>query len=187
MKKKKAKSNKRVYFENERALRELSVMKHRDLQRGCILRGLAPEEVVNFDHHKLVQWFIEHYENSQDQNLLIAFDAYVEEELVRKGYKVGDALMSPSLKMSYVGDIEKMDKPKIIKPEKVQPVSTEPKVKSTIDEVTGIRTGTKKALTYDLTSAKLGIDEIIKRVKVKFPNAQEKSIKIWHKRRLKEM
>ena len=176
-------SNKAHYFENGRALRELSNMKHRDLQRACIVRGMPSQDMVESDHHKLVSWFIENYDNTQSQELLINHDGWVEEQLIARGYKKGDVLLSPALRFSYVGNIEEIEKPKIIKPhnEKEKPPN-ERKEKSTVDVNTGIRTGTKKALTYQLTISGLSIGEVIKGVKNKFPEAEDKSIKIWFKR-----
>lgn len=187
MKKRKKKSPRQeVYAEDERAYRELTNMKHKDVQRACILRGLEFSKVVGLDHHALVSWFINNYDNSQDNNLLIQFDLWVEEELKAKGYKEGDTLMSPALRYSYNGDIEAMEKPKIIKPIAIA-AKPEKKQKSEIDTVTGVRTGTKKSLTYQLTLDKMNILDIVKKVKEAFPNAEEKSIKIWNKRKLKEM
>jgi hypothetical protein len=176
-------SNKAHYFENGRALRELSNMKHRDLQRACIVRGMPSQDMVESDHHKLVSWFIENYDNTQSEELLINHDGWVEEQLIARGYKKGDVLLSPALRFSYVGNIEEIEKPKIIKPhnEKEKPPN-ERKEKSTVDASTGIRTGTKKALTYQLTISGLSIGEVIKGVKNKFPEAEDKSIKIWFKR-----
>jgi len=176
-------SNKAHYFENGRALRELSNMKHRDLQRACIVRGMPSQDMVESDHHKLVSWFIENYDNTQSEELLINHDGWVEEQLIARGYKKGDVLLSPALRFSYVGNIEEIEKPKIIKPhnEKEKPPN-ERKEKSTVDVNTGIRTGTKKALTYQLTISGLSIGEVIKGVKNKFPEAEDKSIKIWFKR-----
>lgn len=171
-----------IYAENERALRELTTMKHRDLQRACILRGLPPMDVVGLSHPKLVSWFIANYENSQDENLLLEFDAFAEEELVKRGYKVGESLLSPCLKFSYVGNIEEMEKPKLIKADnKAVP---EKKEKATMND-SGVRSGTKKALTYKLAIEKVDINKIIAQVKEKFPEAKEKSIKIWAKRAIK--
>lgn len=181
---KKSPAKKEIYQENERALRELSGFKHRDLQLACILRGLEPHKIVEFDHHKLVSWFIEHYNNSQDNTNIAIHDAWVEEQLQSRGYKKGDILLSPALRFGYVGNIETMDKPKVIKTHGELNIPGK-KEKSVIDEKTGIRSGTKKALSYKLATEGLQINEIIKQVKSKFPDAEEKSIKIWVKRSLK--
>lgn len=166
--------------ENERALRELAVMKHRDLQRACIVRGMPSQLLVDSDHHKLVSFFMENYDRSQDDNLLLEHDLWVDGELIKKGYKQGDALLSPALRYSFNGDIESMEKIITIKPKSIQPPIK--KAKSTMDEVTGVRTGTKKSLTYELTLQGLEIEEVFKQVRVKFPDAVEKSVMIWHKK-----
>lgn len=176
------KTRNEVYGENERAMRELSKMRHRDLQRACIVRGLPSQELVDFDHWRLVQWFTKNFENNQDEKLLLDHDLWVEEQLKEHGYTNGDALLSPALRFSYIGNIEEMEKPKSPKPQIAIKIN---KVKSTIDEITGIRSGTKKALTYELALMGKGIDEIIKKVKEKFPEAQDKSIKIWARKSLK--
>ncbi len=170
-----------VQSENQRALRELYSMKHRELQRACIVRGMPSEDVVKSDHHKLVSFFMANYERTQDESLLALHDDWVEDELQKRGYKKGDVLLSPALRFSYVGDIETMEKPITPKPES-HAAKPEKKEKSVIDEKTGVRQGTKKALTFELTLQQLEIAEIIKRVKAKFPEAEDKSIKIWVKK-----
>ena len=187
-KKKTAAKTKPHYFENERALRELSSMKHRDLQRACIVRGLQFNQIVDLSHPNLVSWFINNYDNTQSEDLLVEYDAWVEEELIKRGYKKGESLLAPALRFSYVGEIDTMEKPKIIKPPKAV-VTHEKKPKASIDAKTGVRSGTKKAMTYELTLSdnNYTIAEIINLVIESFPEADEKSIKIWHKRALKTL
>lgn len=170
---------------NERAFKELVNFKHRDLQRACIVRGLEFENIVKFGHPKLAEWFTDNYDNTQNENLLILYDAWVEEQLKARGYKEGDTLLSPALKFSFVGDPSKMER---INPKAATPIlpNAEKKPKAEIDTTTGVRKGTKKAMTYDLSYAGKTPDEIILAVKEAFPDAEEKSIKIWHKRALKE-
>lgn len=168
---------------NERAMRELANMKHRELQRACIVRGMNSQVMVDSDHHKLVSFFLDNYDNSQDEGLLLIHDIWVEGELQKKGYKKGEALLSPALRFSYNGNIEQMEKPITIKPKEIPQQAKKPK--STMDETTGVRSGTKKALTYSLTLEGLEIDEILKQVKTQFPDAQDKSVSIWHKKALK--
>lgn len=172
---------------NERALRELANMKHRDLQRGCIVRGLSPKEVVDFSHPKLANWFLTNYDNSQDENLLITFDDWVEEQLKAKGYKKGDILLSPALRFGNPGNIEEMEKPHK-NPSNVQTPLIKPdkKPKAEISQVTGVRAGTKKALTFDLAYSGMDINDIVLNVKKEFPQAEEKSIRIWVKKAIRE-
>lgn len=184
MSKTKAPKQEKSTPENERALRELSAMKHKDLKIACVLRGMPPEDVVKSDHHKLVSYFMKYYDNSQNENLLIEFDVFVEKELRRLGYKDGDAMLSPSLRLSYVRDFESIEKVKQLKPSSV--VKTDKKEKAPVDEDTGVRSGTKKAMTYSLAYEGKPIPEIIKLVKKAFPDAKDKSISIWAKRAIKE-
>lgn len=183
-----SKRNKRSYNEgvskNERAYRELQNMRHRDVQKACVLRGMPFEDVINFSHHKLVSWFMDNYDNSQSPNLINEYDTWMDVQLSLKGYMEGDSLRHPALKFGNPGNIEDMEKlnkgPVPNKPPKIN------KPKSEMDPTLGVRKGTKKALTYQLTKDKKPIEEIITQVKEAFPEAEEKSIRIWHKRCLKE-
>jgi hypothetical protein len=144
---------------------------------------MEPEEVVKASHFKLVGFVYHNFDSGQDVKRLDLFDAYVQEELTKKGYKKGDAMLSPSLRLGFTQGIEKLDKMK----EPTKPTA-EPKVKkpkAEVDEKTGVRKGTKKAMTYELTNQGIAMDKIIEKVKAAFPDAEEKSIKIWHKRCLK--
>jgi hypothetical protein len=175
----------------DRIDRELARFKHKDLQRECILRGLEFKLIVEFDHHQLASWFRQNFENSQSLERLTLYDVWVENQLVERGYKKGDAILAPSLRFAFIPDMEKIGKiqtpgvQKGISPASDQVVK-ENKPKRIVDTSTGVYTGTKKNLTYQLTDEGKKLDDIIKTVMEKFPEAQEKSIKIWHKRRLAE-
>lgn len=170
----------------DRAHRELANFKHRDLQRACILRGLSSDRVVGDGHLELVRWFIANYDNGQDDQLIAAHDRWVVAELKAKGLKDDDALLNPAMRFGYGGNIEQMEKPKSTPPAKIPKVIE--KAKSSIDPELGVRTGTKKSLTFQLTKGgKYAIEKIIELVVAKFPDANEKSIKIWQKRCLNEM
>jgi len=54
-----------------------------------------------------------------------------------------------------------------------------------VDKETGVRKGTKKNLTYTLAKQKIPLEKVVKQVMKEFPEAQEKSIKIWYKRAIK--
>lgn len=174
----------------ERVLDMLGMMKHKDLVIACVSRGLPPEEVVKLDHNGLGSFFLNNYDNSENPELLVEYDIWVEKELKLRGYKDGDALLSPCLKLGYVGKGDLSDVPKkIIEPgveTKKIPDEAKEKVKREKDETTGVVVGTKKNLTYTLAQSGMELSEAITQVKQQFPDAQEKSIKIWFKRALKE-
>ena len=174
----------------ERILDMLGMMKHKDLVIACVSRGLEFEQVVKLDHNGLGSFFVKNFENTENPELLTQYDIWLDQQLEQRGYKQGDALMSPCLRLGYVGRGDLSDAPaKIIEPgnkEKKIPEGAKEKVKREIDETTGVVAGTKKNLTYTLAKQGIELSEVVTRVKEKFPDAQEKSIKIWYKRALKE-
>lgn len=169
----------------DRIDRELSRMRHKDLQRACILKGLEFAKIVEFDHHDLSNWFFHHFDDAEDLSKLPEYDTWLEQQLQARGHKKGDAIMSPSLRFAFSPDMADI-KPAVNKTPLLESVSNEPKQKREADPATGVISGTKKNLTYQLTDQGLPMDEIISKVKEAFPAAEEKSIKIWHKRRINE-
>lgn len=181
MKKTKAYRVSQKLMEESPAMRELYNMRHRDVQIACIVRGMPPPDVVNLSHPKLVTFFCNNYERSQDEKLLLEFDIWREGQLKELGYKENDVLMSPALRFSYVGNIEEMKKPQSTL--KLPAAADKPKKeKAVINEETGVREGTKKAMTYKLAMDGKELNKTIEAVMKAFPEAQEKSIKIWYKR-----
>lgn len=173
----------------DRINRALSRMRHRDLQRECILRGLEFNKIIEFDHHGLANWFFEHFEDVEDLTRLTEYDLWIEAQLQERGHKKGDVILSPSFRFGFSPDMSEVKvlgittgRFQVTEPN----TSAEPKMKREADPATGVISGTKKNLTYQLTDQGLSIDEIIAKVKESFPQAEEKSIKIWQKRRLNE-
>lgn len=172
----------------DRINRVLAHMKHRDLQRACILKGLEFKLIVEYDHHKLANWYYKNFGEPEDLHHLEEYDIWVENVLQEQGYKKGDAVLAPAFRFGFSPEVNGMkgiQTPGAATPPMKSEVEDKPKTKRVVDESTGVYSGTKKNLTYTLTNEGLGIEEILKRVLEKFPEAQDKSIKIWHKRRLK--
>lgn len=174
---------------NEAALEDiinktLAKMTRRDKQIACVKRGLEFELVVKYDNHQLSNWFYKNYEKGEDETLVPEYDAYMEQELLKMGYNKQDPMQSPCFRLGYNPRAEEQRNlpPKPIEPEK--PKTERPKMEK--DE-SGVKAGTKKSLTYQLTKEGLDKAEIIKKVIAKFPDAQAKSITIWIARAKKEM
>ncbi len=171
----------------EKILEKLAMLRHRDLQRECIMRGLEFQKVVEYDHNKLSSFYLKNYDQETQAGLLDQYDLWLEEELQKRGHKKGDAMLSPSFRMGFV-DIKKIEGP-IRESSRKKENPSEPKEikpKREKDEDLGIIKGTKKALTYSLAIAGKDIDDIITQVIAKFPDAKDKSIRIWAKRAVKE-
>lgn len=182
----------------EVALDKLSMFNHKDLQTECIERGMEFNKIVEDSHSRLAEWFIEHFEDGKDPTNLDKYDIWVDEQLEKRGHKKGDAIMHPSLrfgltKLEIIPD-KTLFKPQIQNNEKGPEIPRnsdkgiqKPTEKRQTDTITGVKSGTKKNLTYTLTYEGVEIAEIIKKVKLQFPDAEEKSLKIWNKRALKQM
>lgn len=146
------------------------------LKQEVISRGMEFDKVLSSSIPDLQNWLYNNFKLEKDRNLIVEYDEYIEQLLRDVG---SEDMIYPSLRLSYVGDkaenfgtLEK--KPKRIKPrgEKVIKEKTED----------GIYSGTKKALTYECFNKGISIEETIEKVKEKFSDASEKSIKIWFRK-----
>lgn len=167
------------------ALHELKDMRHRDIQRACVIRGMPFEDVIKLSDPRLSNWFIQNYVATQIPALLDAFDDYKDNEIRKYQEGKGEKFqpVHPNLRLGYIGEVnEDTGKVTIKRPKGVKKPK---KAKRERDAETKLFTGTKKALTYKLTKEKMAIVDIIKEVTKQFPEAKEKSIKIWAKRCLK--
>lgn len=176
----------------ERILDTLGMMKHRELISACIARGLSFEKVSELDHNGLGSFFIKNFDTTEDPSLLSQYDTWLENHLEDRGYKKGDAILSPLLRLGYVGKGDFSDvSTKVVEPgtiaKKIPEAVKLDKVKREKDEKTGVVSGTKKNLTYQLCREGIDIKAVIEKVKAAFPEAEEKSIKIWYKRCKKEI
>lgn len=168
---------------NELALRALSDMNYRDMQRACILKGMPFEDVSSKGAPALAQWYIANFENGNNPALLNEYDDWIEGELKLLGYKDGEAMLHPSFRFGYTAGFEKSTtiKSDPSRKEVEKPV----KEKRQMDEKTGLVKGTKKALTRDCAVKGLSLAKTIEKVSKQFPDYNEKSVKIWYKQGLK--
>lgn len=149
----------------------------KDIKRECIIRGMPFEQVVNTDLPNLYYWWQNNSQNPIDQSLLDKYDDWLEGELAAIGQH---GLIHPSLRFNYVNKEEEVKKKtKVIKEKK-------PRKKREKNKL-GLYSGTKKAMTYESCHKGWSLKKTIRKVKRAFPDAQEKSIKIWYNKATKEM
>jgi hypothetical protein len=181
----------------ERINGELGELKYKDLQSEVIQRGMLYEEVIHADHNSLSSYFIKAYDVPKNPKLLKEFEDRVDQALAEKGYKKDDPIRRFR---KFTLDEQEPEVP-IVKIPKPPKEIKAPRVK---DKQFNIYTGTKKQLTYELTKDlfdKLGkkyknnakelckkfSDKLLTRVLAKFPEAQDKSVKIWMARCMKAL
>jgi len=147
----------------------------KDIKRNCIARGMGFNDLVDSTIPSLQSWL--HYNNNNDiePNRLDEFDDWVEKILLEKGS--GD-LIHPNLRLGYIGEKDKDGNVK--KTKRVKGIKKKRKKREKTKD--GIYAGTKKALTFKLQQKGRSLDRTIKKVMRKFPDASEKSIKIWYKK-----
>lgn len=172
----------------------------KDLQRACLVRGMEPQDMVEADYFKLQSFFANNFHVDPDNSLLDKFDEWFGSEmaLIGKGSDNPDYawMFHPDLRLGFhTGEDEKGNLTGSKKPRKFKkPV--EKKKRTRRKDLGNIFAGTKKALTMELAKEILTkkykkkpnkepnhdviISRITKQVTKKFPDANDKSIRIWY-------
>lgn len=179
--------------EAQRVIDELGNLKYKDLKAEVILRGMGFEEVVKGDHNTLASFFIKYHSEKKVPDRLNQFEAWVDSKLGELGHKPNDPIRK--YKQFSSTDEEEIT-PKLEKPKK-EKIEKPKKEKREKDAQFNIFRGTKKEYTYNLchdlhgkfskkydhkTIIKKFSNQLFNKVQAKFPEAQEKSIKIWMSR-----
>ncbi len=175
---KKAKSTKSLIKDLNKGMKDLTQMTYKDLKKAAVERGMSFDDVLAADFFGLNSYVHANFHRKPDPSLVEQFDDKLEELLLSRGQ---DQLVHPSLRLSYLGESSEDEKPREVKPKIVKKAKV---VRSKNSD--GIYGGTKKALTYELAKKGRSIERTIAKVKRKFPDAADKSIKIWYKKALKE-
>lgn len=154
-----------------------SNLTYKDLKKECIMRGMPFLDVLQGDFPRLTHWLLQNSYKPIDEALLDTFDDYQDKILEANGKQ---ELIHHSLRLGYLG--ERDDSEPVIKKEKVTKEKRAPREKTE----GGLFKGTKKAYTYELQAKGKTIEETLIKVKRKFPDAVDKSIKIWFNKSKKE-
>lgn len=150
-------------------------MRYKDLQRACIVRGMDFDILVQCDIHRLQSWLVKHFEDDVDPVRLDNFDSW------REGYMKAQGIDEPFVRLGYVAETDDITG-EIIKRKKLRNIK-KPKFKRERNtQLGGIFKGTKKELTYQCELQGKTLEDTISIVTEKFPEAVEKSIRIWYKK-----
>lgn len=163
--------------------RGLENMTFKDLQRRAVILGMPFPDVAQCDVHKL-QSFILKSPNVPNPQLIFEYDKWADNVLETLGYSKDDPLRHYQLRLGFLeSNREEEENSDEEKPKRRRRAIKGIKIgKSSIKRVKnsdGILSGTKKSYTYELTKLGYEKNRIIKKVLRKFPDASEKSIKIW--------
>lgn len=153
-------------------------LNYKDLKKECIVRGMEFEKVINSDFPNLTSWLIKNIQSEKDPLLLEKYDDYIDDKLRDGG---NEYLIHPSLRLGYVSSgNDDRETPKV--KSKTQVKEKEEIKKPRKKDKRGIIKNTKKSLTGRLQGKGYPVSKVIKRVKRRFPDANEKSIKIWYRK-----
>lgn len=143
-------------------------MTYRDLKKEAIIRGMPFPDVTGAGIGDLIS-YIESSNNKPDRHLVEAYDDWMDKQLEMVGTK-----QSPSLRLSYIGEGEDG------KPKKKKIKEKKPKKEKRERDENNLYKGTKKSYTFELAKRGFSLERVARRVLKKFPDASEKSIKIWY-------
>lgn len=147
-----------------------SNLTYKDLKKECIQRGMPYVEVLSGDFPRLTHWLLNHLHKPFDDTLLDGFDDFQDNILKANGKQ---ELIHNSLRLGYLGERDESEP--VIKKDKTIKEKRPPREKTD----GGLFKGTKKAYTFELQMKGKTIEEVLTKVKRKFPDAVDKSIKIW--------
>ncbi len=158
------------------AEKEASLFNYQNLQRACIVRGIDFMVLITLCREPLTDWFIRNYYNPIDNSRLDAFDTWREEMMLSRGKN------EPFVRLGFIGELD--HKGEVIstkKPKKFKKPKKKKK-RERNESLGGLFAGTKKELTFICQREGKTLQETIKTVMKKFPDAVEKSIGIWYKK-----
>lgn len=151
-------------------------MNYKDLKRNVVVRGMEFDKVVNGDFPTLQNWLHFNRDKPINTDLLDQYDDYIDDILRQRGKH---ELIHPSLRLGYIG--ERDDEGNVITRKKVPKLKKQPKAKRERTK-DGIFKGTKKAYVFESQGKGWSLKKTIRKTLARFPEASEKSIKIWFKK-----
>src|SRR5690606_38172536 len=185
------------FYDLHPADKALSKMNYKDLKIAVIVRGMEFNEVVEGYYGPLATFFKNHYDTPVNPNNLLEFDVWMDKKLEERGYDKDDPLRQFKLSSTLDPDKEEL----ILRRGRIKKAGVRlPKVKKPKAEKNqnfGIRKGTKKEYVMELVKklhdlgknldSKKLLQELISRVIKQYPDANEKSIKIWFSKARKSL
>ena len=123
--------------------------------------------------------YISNSTNKPDKSLIDQYDEWADKQLEAIGYDKTDSIRNSRLRLGFLGEegedgIRKLKRvPGIKKPKEKKP----PRERDSFNLIKG----TKKSYCYELTEKGFDQERVVRRMKKKFPDANEKSIQLWYR------
>lgn len=154
-------------------------MTYKDLKRQAIILGMPFPDACKSSIFGLIG-YINHSNNTPDTSLIDQYDEWVDKQLEDIGYEKDDPLRSSRLRLGFLGEEKENGerKSRRIPGIKKQKPRKTPKER---DEFNLVK-GTKKSYTFELANKGFSLERTIRRVKKKFPEANDKSINLWYRK-----
>lgn len=154
-----------------------SDLTYKDLKIACIIRKMPFDDVLKADFFKLSNFVQQNVMVRQNLDLLEEYDDYIDSILKERNQ---DELIHNSLRLGYVK--KEGDDEYIPKAAKEKAPKKEPRQKDS----NGLFKGTMKSYTYELQKKGKDLKQTLTKVLRKYPDAKEKSVKIWFNKSKKE-
>lgn len=159
-------------------------MTYKDLKRKAIALGMPFPEATGCGIFNLVG-YINESTNRPDKSLIDKYDEWIEEQFNSTGIPLDDPIRNSRLRLGFLGEEGEDGKRKL----KRVPGMKKPKEKKPPREKDqfNLVKGTKKSYTWSLVEKGYELERVIRRVKKKFPDANDKSISLWYRAAKRQM
>lgn len=158
---------------------------YKDLQRKAIMYGMPFPDVPASGVFDLIR-FINRSDNPEpNPELIKRYDEWVLKQLDLSGVPEKDPLRNSRLRLSFIED--KDENGNVLKKRSLTLRKNEAKKPPKERDEFNLVKGTKKSYTWELTKKGYDIERIIRRVLKKFPDANDKSIRLWNRACLRDI
>lgn len=153
-------------------------MKYKDLKRKAVILGMPFPDACAAGVFDLIK-YISNSTNKPDKSLIDQYDEWADKQLEAIGYGKTDPIRNSRLRLGFLGEegedgIRKLKRvPGIKKTKEKKP----PRERDSFNLIKG----TKKSYCYELTEKGFDQERVVRRMKKKFPDANEKSIQLWYR------
>ena len=151
-------------------------MTYKDIKRKAIILGIPFPDTLSASIGSLLS-YINTTTNKPDKSLIDKYDDWMDKQLADSGIPKNDPLRNSRLRLGFLGEEDELGErkrkriPGIKKSREKKP----PRER----DLFGLLKGTKKSYAWELTARGYSLDRIGRRMKKKFPDANDKSISLW--------